>query len=79
MFIYPVIVHIFFYVFQQKAEELLDQFYRQPRKKSIKEEKLKVIQLAAQVILVDISNSKCKVDDIYLAVSTADIDLLRYR
>ena len=42
-------------VFRQKAE-LLDQFYRQPRKESIEEEKLKVIQLAAQLILDDISN-----------------------
>ena len=41
-------------VFRQKAE-LLDQFYRQPRKESIEEEKLK-IQLAAQLILDDISN-----------------------
>ena len=64
-------------VFRQKAEELLDQFYRQPRKDSIEEEKLKVIQLAAQLTLHDISNSKCKVDDdVYLAVSTVDIDLL---
>ena len=61
-------------VFRQKAE-LLDQFYRQPRKESIEEEKLKVIQLAAQLILDDISNSKCKVD-VYPAVSTVDIDLL---
>ena len=63
-------------VFRQKAEELLDQFYRQPRKEFIEEEKLKVIQLSAQLILDNISNSKCKVDDVYLAVSTVDIDLL---
>ena len=60
----------------KKAEELLDQFYRQPRKESIEEEKLKVIHLAIQLVLDDISNSKCKVNDIYLAVSTVDIDLL---
>ena len=33
-----------------------------------------MIQLAAQLILDDILNSKCKVDDTYLAVSTVDID-----
>ena len=62
-------------VFRQKAE-LLDQFYRQPRKESIEEEKLKMIHLAAHLILDDISNSKCKVDDVYLVVSTVDMDLL---
>ena len=63
-------------VFWQKAEELLYQFYRQPRKESIEEEKLKMIHLAAQLILDDISNSKCRVDDVYLVVSTVDMDLL---
>ena len=37
-------------VFQQKAEKHLYQFYRQPRKESIEEEKLKLIT-AAQLIL----------------------------
>ena len=63
-------------MFRQKGEELLDQFYRQPRKKSTEEEKLKVIQLVAQLILEDISNSKCKVDDVYPAGSTVDIDFV---
>ena len=46
-------------VFRQKAKELFGQFYRQPRKESIEEQKLKMIQLAAQFILDDILNSKC--------------------
>ena len=35
-----------------------------------------VIQLAAQLVLDDVSNSKCKIDVVYRAVSTVDIDLL---
>ena len=35
-----------------------------------------VIQLAAQLVVDDVSNSKCKIDAVYRAVSTVDIDLL---
>lgn len=35
-----------------------------------------VIQLAAELVLDDVSNSKCKIDVVYRAVSTVDIDLL---
>ena len=64
-----------FMVFQQETEELLDQFYRQSRKESTEEEKLKVIQLAAQLILDCNANSKYNEDDVY-PVSSVEIDLL---
>lgn len=35
-----------------------------------------VIQLAAELVLDDVSNSKCKIDVVYRAVSTVDIYLL---
>ena len=35
-----------------------------------------VIQLAVQLVLDEVSNSKCKIDVVYRAVSTVDIDLL---
>lgn len=60
---------------RQKAEELLDKFYRQLGKDFIGKEKLKAIQLASQLILDDISNSKCKADNFYL-VSSVEMDLL---
>ena len=62
-------------VLRQKAEELLDKFYRQLGKDFIGKEKLKAIQLASQLILDDISNSKCKADNFYL-VSSVDMDFL---
>lgn len=35
-----------------------------------------VIQLAAELVLDDVSNSKCKIDVVYRTVSTVDIYLL---
>ena len=61
-------------LFKQKVEKLLDLQEEVPE--SIEEEKQNMIQLAVQLILDDISNSKCKLGIAYPAVTAVDIDLL---
>ena len=61
-------------LFKQNVEKLLDLQEEVPE--SIEEEKQNMIQLVVQLILDDISNSKCKLDIVYPAVTAVDIDLL---
>ena len=62
--------------FQDNIRDLLDHFYHEKRRESHEEEKLRIVNLAAQIIKQDIIKLGCKIMDMYPNVDELEIDSL---
>ena len=62
--------------FQYKTKELLDKFYHEGRKTVYEDEKKRLLNVAAQLILHDIHLSECTTGDIYPSHNQLKIDTL---